>query len=381
MRKKKKLKKLFSDEDASYILNNYLTEDYAQIADSLGVKRHNVVYFLKREGLEGNKKKLALSEDELEYVKDNYYKITKYDIAKKFNINVSTAGYYIKQLGLNGSKRKPNHPYCLTKDQESFILKNYLHMTNDDLAIKLGCRKSHVIRCIKDNGLMGYRLWSDKNISFLEENYTKMTDIEMAEKTGRTESAIYSKRIELNLMKKEDLIFSDIISVEKSNEPLKRKKRTVKMWTEDEESFVKQNYNFMSDLEMANHLQRTKKGVKHKRLSFNLFRETCVSNQELEISRFLEKHNKSFETQFPVGRYLFDFKINNNLIEFNGDYYHCNPKVYKNGPINQYQQYIIIKDSEKIKTAEDLGYNVIVIWENDYEKDKINILNKLLAVS
>ena len=55
------------------------------------------------------------------------------------------------------------------------------------------------------------------------------------------------------------------------------------------------------------------------------------------------------DTQFPLGNFFFDARIQNTnvLIEVNGDYWHCNPKVYVNGPINEMQKAHIRRDFAK----------------------------------
>lgn len=80
--------------------------------------------------------------------------------------------------------------------------------------------------------------------------------------------------------------------------------------------------------------------------------------------------------------YLFDFCLNNKLIEFNGDYWHANPLFY--GPMsfikakNKRAKDIWEYDDIKINTAKCQGYNVLVIWENDYKTNKEETINKCI---
>ena len=80
--------------------------------------------------------------------------------------------------------------------------------------------------------------------------------------------------------------------------------------------------------------------------------------------------------------YLFDFCLNNKLIEFNGDYWHANPKFY--GPLsfikakNKKAKDIWEYDKIKIQTAEKQGYKVLIIWEYDYKNDKEKTLKKCM---
>ena len=74
--------------------------------------------------------------------------------------------------------------------------------------------------------------------------------------------------------------------------------------------------------------------------------------------------------------------MNNKLIEFNGDYWHANPLFY--GPMsfikakNKKAKDIWEYDNIKINTAKYQGYDVLVIWENEYKTNKEETINKCI---
>lgn len=75
------------------------------------------------------------------------------------------------------------------------------------------------------------------------------------------------------------------------------------------------------------------------------------------------------EPEFIIGKYSFDIRYENKLIEFNGDYFHCNPKMYDADFYNKLSKKtakeIWDKDKKKISIAESNGYKVFVLWEFD----------------
>ena len=84
---------------------------------------------------------------------------------------------------------------------------------------------------------------------------------------------------------------------------------------------------------------------------------------------------------------FFDFTIQNILliIEFNGDYWHANPKFYKADDIIKYPGNKLIKAKEiweRDKVREQIlkfnGYKLITVWEDDYRKDPDLVLNYCL---
>lgn len=73
----------------------------------------------------------------------------------------------------------------------------------------------------------------------------------------------------------------------------------------------------------------------------------------------------------------------NLIIEYNGDYWHCNPKKYDKGYFNKkknkYAWELWEYDRKKLELLKSFGYNLEVVWEDDYKSDKTiinNIINK-----
>lgn len=80
--------------------------------------------------------------------------------------------------------------------------------------------------------------------------------------------------------------------------------------------------------------------------------------------------------------YFYDFNYKNKIIEFNGDYWHCNPKYWSpdkiNKSFNQTAQSIWEKDLNKKQCAEYHGYKVLIVWESDYKENKEETLQKCI---
>lgn len=84
--------------------------------------------------------------------------------------------------------------------------------------------------------------------------------------------------------------------------------------------------------------------------------------------------------------YLFDYVFNNKIIEYNGDQYHANPSKY--GPNDMTHPYrkgkgytaqdIWNKDKQKIDFAKSQGYEVLVIWDSEYRKNKEETIQKCI---
>ena len=91
---------------------------------------------------------------------------------------------------------------------------------------------------------------------------------------------------------------------------------------------------------------------------------------------------KSGEKEFILGKYSYDFCYNNRLIEFNGDYWHMNPKFYNKNDINKTTGYtakqIWDNDKKKIKHAKSKGYEITTVWECDYRNNTDAVIKKCM---
>ncbi len=70
------------------------------------------------------------------------------------------------------------------------------------------------------------------------------------------------------------------------------------------------------------------------------------------------------------------------IVEFNGDFWHCNPSKYNEDYHHKIMKSsaksIWEKDKNKIKLMTDKGYDVLVIWESDYRKYPQQTLSKCI---
>lgn len=110
-----------------------------------------------------------------------------------------------------------------------------------------------------------------------------------------------------------------------------------------------------------------------------------ISKAETEIFNEVKKRYNNATHQFtiPQGKgYVYDIHCNNNIIEYNGDFWHMNPKTYNESDINAVSK-ISGKDKweydrNKNEYAESAGYRILVVWERDYKKDKCKVIQECL---
>jgi len=114
-----------------------------------------------------------------------------------------------------------------------------------------------------------------------------------------------------------------------------------------------------------------------------------TSNIEQEFISAIENKIGDLDhtTRNPFGKWsplldtyvIYDIKHHDCIIEFNGDYWHANPKIYKDTTIirGKLATDIQQRDMLKLKTAQDLGFRTLVVWESEYKQNKELIIQKV----
>lgn len=107
------------------------------------------------------------------------------------------------------------------------------------------------------------------------------------------------------------------------------------------------------------------------------------SKDEIKIYEKIKRKYPDAQHTFTIKPYICDIFIPelNLILEYNGDYWHCNPNKYdkdffnkrKNKTANQIWEY----DKNKIDFIVKNGYTFEVIWESDFRRNP-KIIDKLL---
>lgn len=110
-------------------------------------------------------------------------------------------------------------------------------------------------------------------------------------------------------------------------------------------------------------------------------KDVGTSAAEWDFMVWLKAIGVDVQKQFRINYKFYDFKVKGTklIIEFDGDYWHCNPSVYPNGPINNMQKEAVINDRYKNALAADSGYTVLRVWEKDFKENRAEVKKRVLA--
>jgi G:T-mismatch repair DNA endonuclease (very short patch repair protein) len=119
-----------------------------------------------------------------------------------------------------------------------------------------------------------------------------------------------------------------------------------------------------------------------KKISENPPKQNSVSNKEKKLLTQVKKLKYKPIGSYSVGRYVCDIYIEslNLIIEFNGDYWHCNPNKYNKDYLHPHKKKtakeIWGEDKLRVDNIKQYGYHLEVIWE--CELDNPNTLKTIL---
>ena len=136
--------------------------------------------------------------------------------------------------------------------------------------------------------------------------------------------------------------------------------------------------------------ERQQKWIKSLQDNFIKYGESRSPKSKIELQFItelceklnIEVPNKQKYINDPDGCYAYDFTYNHKIIEFNGDYWHCNPQIYNKDFIHRTMKIsayeIWKKDEMKINVAKKHDYDVLVVWESEYLVNKDYVLEKCI---
>lgn len=120
--------------------------------------------------------------------------------------------------------------------------------------------------------------------------------------------------------------------------------------------------------------------------ALNALKKSQKPKTEKKIAELLQNYKIEFSSQYRIitnekKTYIFDFYIpkHNTLIEVNGTYWHCDPRFFKEEKEVFFPgqkllaKQVWARDRKKLDTAQKKGYNVLVIWEHDLNKNVCNV--------
>lgn len=336
--------KLWSENEINFLKENYLNLSDSEIGSKIGRSSNSVERKRSALGLIKNTKPTAIEESIINEILNSNMGIS--DASKYFGSKYNLTYNQIRYLyNSNGIKLRDN----TWSDEEISYLKLNCHKSAREIAKHLKRTEGSVAKKSRAIGVSLARTkpnrndsWSEKEIKFLKENYHKLPINEISRHLNRTEKAVQVKATKMYLYARS------------------------RMWSNIEDDILVANKHLtLSELSFI--LERTEKSIKHRAKELDVRIGNRVrSKVEAVVEEIIKSHGieyiKDARPLREVG-YEADFLFSNVIIEVQGDYWHCNPNIFKH-PSDK-QEAFIAKDRLKKTLFESAGYKVYYIWEDD----------------
>lgn len=179
----------------------------------------------------------------------------------------------------------------------------------------------------------------------------------------------------------------------------KHSKKSIKKMSENRKGKCVGSNNSMSKLEWrikagenlkkswsSGNLEHTRKKMSDKMketIRQGKLKSITVSKKEKEIVKEIKKMGLKPKPSYKIDTKICDIFIPslNLIIEYFGDYWHCNPKKYEsdyfNVKKNKYAWELWDYDKKKIDLIKSYGYNLEVVWEGDLKHNN-NLINEII---
>jgi hypothetical protein len=287
----------------------------------------------------------------------------------------------IRRREIYDEKYKSNNTSFWTKEEEDILIKYYPFKSSEyisDTFLNLRTPNQITDHSIKKLNLkkdLSYiDRWSEEQINYLKENYENLDiDIQQIEKVlDKKAPTIYYMAKQIGLSRKEEL------------------KHT---WSNDEKNYLINNYINDTGRELKRYIDKPIKEINRKARNLKLGKKTkeCIEKHiqeyisfdlknrlknkketkpQIIINKLLDENMINYENEVRYGRFLMDnYLIDSNLaLEVQGNFYHCNPTMYKGDNIEEKK--IIAKDIRKhsyLKNKNNI--EILYLWEYDILKN------------
>lgn len=298
-----------------------------------------------------------------DFIKENYQKFSVAELARKLNKCQSGVYKTIQKLHLEYDNRDGK---VWTEQEVEFLKQNIETHTVQEIANKLRRTKKSVQGKMYGLGIKKSKTtnWTEIELNYLRDNINSKSYTEIAKNLNRTMSSIYNKVWELQLIDDEY----------KNHRKLKK----------EQIQFIILNCLTMTDYELAKKFNVSIETIEDIRKKYGIKKDGNSIHGSTYIEKFvmdiLDEYNIPYLYNKPLDDYYPDFQICDSkiIIEVQGDYFHCNPYIYRDGPKDEIQIRHIIKDYYKKCHFLSRGYTIIYIWELEINQNPNEVKDRIL---
>lgn len=274
-----------------------------EIGEQLDRSAESVTKKRFREGLKKNK---SWDDEDYEFIRDNWREKSDAELAEALGVSINAVrNKRIKELDIarpESHSSKFNNGIHWSEDKENFLEDNYFDMTVKELSNHFNCSEQAIYDKASELNLKKLHHYTKHELEFIERVYHDGSSWSINEvgdylnlSFSQIANAVSKYNLSFNMQKpfSDDEIeflsnnYVDMTQMEMADK-LDRHQSVVArklsslglfqtpVWSESEKSFLKDNWNDLSDYELSEELGRGVVGVKEKRRELGLKYDTVI---------------------------------------------------------------------------------------------------------
>lgn len=239
---------------------------FADISKIIGVSSDTVSKYLKLKGITHKRTFDRLTENERFDICNLYLKDDWDEIFKRYKFMTKNKIYHlVSEMGFK------KESYFWSKEDEQLLIDNYGLPYLDIYKIMNG---KHSVKAISAKaikiGLTKPQEWSEEEVNILKQYYSSIPKKEFLKMLpNRTEASIICKAMQLKI---------------KSYKYLNEK------YSEEEKQFILNNYQYMTDIELANSLKKSLSGIQEQRRKLGIYYSNKDYSKYENMIKFFRGH-------------------------------------------------------------------------------------------
>lgn len=266
-------------------------------------------------------------------------------------------------------KNKPRDKTKSVYNIEYWLNKGF---SKEEATFNIKCRRSTNIEYWLNKGFSKeeatQKLSDRQSVNFSEESKQKLKQNSLRTLSGWINKG-YSVEEAKEKLKQSQGTFSKEKCIKKYGE-----EKGFKIFNQRQEKW-QSTLNLKTNEEMTDiNRKKVSSGYTYSKNETALFESLKLEIPDVQRQLTLQKAEK--------GYYSYDISFRHKIIEYNGDFWHMNSKFYNDTDFNGRTKKTALEqwnsDKDKIEYAKNKGYEILTVWESDFNSNKERVIQECL---
>ena len=154
--------------------------------------------------------------------------------------------------------------------------------------------------------------------------------------------------------------------------------KSKRKWTEEQIKYLKENSEFDIDT-LCLYLGKSKSAINNMYAELNGFskdKHKIISPQQY-VANYIKSLNIPYQEKVRIGKFITDILVGNIDFEVQGTYWHVDKRFHDYNSLTETQLKRIDKDKRKKEFFESLGIQIVYLWEYDIYSNPQKVIQQI----